>query len=139
MEKSSIKSNTWELKWNKSFIWKHQVNHVAIKLNKVVAMLSKLKYFVDRNTLMSVYYAMFESYLCCASLVWDQSTSLVKRLDLLQKNSLRIMLFSTQAIYLKNPNFLSPFISLLQKTAYLLEDQSRGYCFLPLIAGSVFF
>lgn len=63
MEKSSIKSNTWELKWNKSFIWKHQVNHVAIKLNKVVAMLSKLKYFVDRNTLMSVYYAMFESYL----------------------------------------------------------------------------
>ena len=42
MEKSSIKSNTWELKWNKGFIWKQQVNHVAIKLNKVIAMLTKL-------------------------------------------------------------------------------------------------
>lgn len=42
IEKSSIKSNTWELKWNKGFIWKQQVNHVAIKLNKVIAMLTKL-------------------------------------------------------------------------------------------------
>ena len=42
---------------------------------------------------MSVYYAIFESHLCYASIVWAQNTNSVKRLPLLQKKSLRIMFF----------------------------------------------
>ena len=44
----------------------------------------------------SVYYAIFESHLCYASLVWAQNTNSVKRLHLLQKKSLRITLFQSR-------------------------------------------
>ena len=56
-------------------------------------MLSKLKHVLDIKTLRSVHYAIFESRLCHASLVWAQNTNSVKRLHLLLKTSLRIMFF----------------------------------------------
>ena len=59
-------------------------------------MLSKLRHVLDIKTLRSVYYAIFESYLCDASLVWAQNTNSVKRLHLLQKKSLRIMFFQSR-------------------------------------------
>ena len=71
----------------KRLTWNQQINHVALKRN----MLSKLRLHI--KTLRSVYYAIFESYLCYVSLVWAQNTNSVKRLHLLQKKSLRIMFF----------------------------------------------
>ena len=41
--------------------WHHQINNVAAKLNRVNAMLSKIKYFVNFNTLKSIYHAILES------------------------------------------------------------------------------
>ena len=46
--------------------WKQHINHVALKLNKANAMLSKLRHVLDIKTLRSVYYAIFESHLCYA-------------------------------------------------------------------------
>ena len=81
---------------DKRLTWKQQINHVALKLNKASAMLSKLRHALDSKTLRSVYYAIFESHLCYASLVWAQNTNSVKRLHLLQKKSLRIMFFQSR-------------------------------------------
>ena len=81
---------------DKRLSWKQQINHVAVKLNKANAMLSKLRHTLDIKTLRSVYYAMLESHLCRASLVWAQNTNSVKRLHLLQKKSLRIMFFQSR-------------------------------------------
>ena len=75
---------------------KQQINHVALRLNKANAMLSKLRHILDIKTLRSVYYAIFESHLCYASLVWAQNTKSVKILSLLQKKSLRIMFFQSR-------------------------------------------
>ena len=79
------------IKIDKRLTRKHQINHVALKLNKADAMMSKLRHVLDIKTLRSVYYAIFESHLCNASLVWVQKNNSVKRLYLLQKTSLRIM------------------------------------------------
>ena len=65
---------------DKRLTWKQQINHVALKLNKASAMLSKLRHALDLKTLRSVYYAIFESHLCYASLVWAQNTNSVQRL-----------------------------------------------------------
>ena len=81
---------------DKRLTWKQQINHVAVKLNKSNAMLSKLRHVLDIKTPRSVYYAIFESHLCHASLVWAQNTNPVKRLHLLQKKSLRIMFFQSR-------------------------------------------
>ena len=57
--------------------WKQQINHVALKLNKASAMLSKLRHVLDIKTL--------EFHLCYTSLIWVQNINSVKRLHLLQK------------------------------------------------------
>ena len=54
---------------DKRLAWKQQINHVALKLNKPNTMLSSLRHGYDLKTLKSVYYAIFESHLCYASLV----------------------------------------------------------------------
>ena len=75
---------------------KPQINNVALKLNKANDMWSKLRHVSDIKTLSSVYYAIFESHLCYASLIWAQNTNSVKRLQLLQKKPLRIMFFQSR-------------------------------------------
>ena len=75
--------------------WKQQINHVALKLSKANAMLSKLRHLLDVKTLRSVYNAILESHLCYASLLWAQNTNSVKRLHL-QKKSLKIMFFQSR-------------------------------------------
>ena len=55
---------------DKRLTWKQQINHVALKLNKANAMLSKLRHASDIKTLRLVYYAILESYLYYASPVW---------------------------------------------------------------------
>ena len=60
---------------DKRLTWKQHINLVALKLNKANAMLSKLRHVLDIKTLRSVYYAIFESHLCYASLVWAQNNN----------------------------------------------------------------
>ena len=39
------------IKIYKNLTWRHQINNVAAKLNKANAMLSKIRHFVNHNTL----------------------------------------------------------------------------------------
>ena len=59
-------------------------------------MLSKLRHVLDIKTLKSVYYSIFESHLCYASLVWAQNTDSIERLNLLQKKVLRVLFFQNR-------------------------------------------
>ena len=72
--------------------WKQHVSDIAIKLNKANGILSKLRHFIDRKTLKSIYHAIFEPHLNY-SLVWTQNSNSIKRLFVLQKKSLRIIYF----------------------------------------------
>ena len=69
---------------------------MALKLTKANAMLSKIRHVLDMKTLNSVYYAIFEPHLSYPWLVWEHNTNSVQRLHLLQKKSLRIMLFQNR-------------------------------------------
>ena len=80
-------------------------------------MLSKLRQVLDIKTVSSVYYAIFESNLCYASLVWAQNTDSVKRLHLLQKNSLRIMFFQSKNSHAGPLLKLSKILKCFDKTA----------------------
>ena len=102
---------------DKKLTWKQQINHVALKLNKANAMLSKLRHVLDIKTLRSVYYAIFESHLCYASLVWAQNTNSVKRLHLLQKKSLRIMFFQSRNSHIGPLFKVSKILKSFDKTA----------------------
>ena len=56
-------------------------------------MLSKVKHFVHKKSLISIYHAIFESQLFYSCLVWAQNINSIKRLYILQKKSLRLMYF----------------------------------------------
>ena len=44
---------------DKNLNWHHQINNVAAKLNRTNAMLSKVRHFMNFNTLKSIYNAVF--------------------------------------------------------------------------------
>ena len=67
---------------------------MGIKFNRTNAILSKSKHFIDIKTLKSIYHAIFEPlHLCYFSLVWAQNVNSIKRLFVLQKETLRIIYF----------------------------------------------
>ena len=78
---------------DENLTWKQQISDIAIKLNKANGILSKLRHFIDRKTLKSIYHAIFEPHLYYSSLVWAQNSNSIKRLFVLQKKSLRIIYF----------------------------------------------
>ena len=50
--------------------WKQQISDIVIKLNKANSILSKLRHFINRKTLKSIYHAMFEPHLYYSPLIW---------------------------------------------------------------------
>ena len=77
---------------------------ISTKLNKANAILSKVRHFVDQETLKAIYHAIFESHLYYSSLVWTQNFNSTKRLFILQKKALRLMFFLTRKAH-TNPLF----------------------------------
>ena len=51
------------IKTDENLNWKQHTSDIDIKLNKENAILSKLRHFVDRKTLRSIYHAIFELHL----------------------------------------------------------------------------
>ena len=104
-------------------------------------MLSKLRHVLDIKTLRSVYYAIFESHLCYASLVWAQNTNSVKRLHLLKKKSLRIMFFQSRNSHagplFKVSKILKPFDKTALENCIFIGKSLKGLLRFS-IAGSNF-
>ena len=65
-------------------------------------MLSKIRHFVNFNTLKSIYHAILESHLNYSLTVWAQNANSIKRLLVLQKKSLRIMHFLKRNAHTSN-------------------------------------
>ena len=86
--------------------WKDQHNDVSIKLIRANAILSKLRHFVNNETLKMIYHSVFESHFKYANIVWGQTIDSSHRLFLLQKKALRIIFFQNRLSH-TNPLFLS--------------------------------
>ena len=79
--------------------WKHHVSDNAIKLNIANALLFKVRRFPIVNTLKTIYYAIFDSYISYANVVWAQNANVVNRVSILQKKTLRIISFQPRDYY----------------------------------------
>ena len=53
--------------------WATHVNQLCVKLVKANAMLSKIHYFVNKTTLRSINFAIFNSHLSDTCTAWEQS------------------------------------------------------------------
>ena len=61
--------------------------------NRANAMLYKVRDFVNANILKSIYYALFESHIIYALIIWEQNISVINRCYILQKKALSIIKF----------------------------------------------
>ena len=79
--------------------WKHHVSDIAIKLNRANALLFKIRNFVNVKTLKTIYYAIFDSHINYANVIWAQNSNALNRVSALQKKALRIISFQPRDYY----------------------------------------
>ena len=72
--------------------WKDHINHISKKISKCIAILFKLKHFVCRDTLKSLYYTLAYPYFTYCNIIWGNTCdSYLSPLIILQKRIIRIL------------------------------------------------
>ena len=140
--KRFYKTNSFKYFWiqiDEELAWKQQINHVAIKLNKGNAMLSKLRHILHKRSqslmqYLNPIYSMLHSF---GHKTLIQSKDFTYNRKKPSGCSLRVKI-PTVVFYLKTPKFASPLIRLPLKTSFSFANISRGYWHLSSIAGSNF-
>ena len=75
--------------------WKHHIDHVAIKMSRTVGLIRKLRHFLPRHTLLTIYRSLVAPYLTYGLAAWGQAyKSHLEKLLKLQKRALRFIYFS---------------------------------------------
>ena len=76
--------------------WNHNTNILSSRLSRSIGMLSKIRHYVNGDTLRAIYFSIFSSHLNYGSLVWAQNenNTNVKRISRLQNRAVRIINFS---------------------------------------------
>ena len=75
--------------------WDNHINNLGKKLSRANGILCKLRTYVPKKTLISVYYAIFHLQVLYGCLMWSLSTLRnINSINVLQKKCLRIMNFS---------------------------------------------
>ena len=74
--------------------WKKHINILSKKLTTANGAISKLRHIVPINTLISIYYAIFQSHVFYACQIWGQNlNSITNRIYILQKRAIKLMSF----------------------------------------------
>ena len=73
------------IKVDQNLNWKDDINGIAVKLNRANALLFKIRNFVNITILKTIYFAIFDSHINYANLVWAQNSNAMSRILTLQK------------------------------------------------------
>lgn len=85
--------------------FRYHIDNMSSKLRKANGALCKVRHFVPSTVLKNIYYALFESIMTYALVVWGQNpNSNCKRISILQKCAVRIMSFASPRTH-SNPLF----------------------------------
>ena len=75
--------------------WKTHISELTKKLNRATGLLAKLRNYVNKNTLKSLYFSLFQSYLSYGCLAWGfAGKGLINKIFRIQKRAIRIITFS---------------------------------------------
>ena len=80
--------------------WHHQINDLAVKLNRANALLFKIRNLVNQKVPRSIYFAVFYSHLNYSNLIWAQHSNTVQRIIL--RKSHRSNIISTSKLSFKS-------------------------------------
>jgi hypothetical protein len=77
---------------DKNLSWKSHVNYISQKLTKICAIVNKLKHFLPKSTLLTIYNSLFQPHLNYGVLLWGSNSG---HLFKLQKKVMRIITLSS--------------------------------------------
>ena len=73
--------------------WNLHINSLKCKLNRAIAILSKIQHYVPKFLFNTLYYTMFHSHLIYSCQIWVQNNIILRKLELPQNKALRIINF----------------------------------------------
>ena len=74
--------------------WKPHVSEILKKLNRANSILSKVRHYVDKNTIRSLYFSIFSPHISYCCQVWGQNGNYhLNKIHSLQRSALRIINF----------------------------------------------
>ena len=74
--------------------WKYHVDYIAVKISKIVGVISRVRHFAPFCTLRSIYQSLILPYLTYGLTAWSQAANAhLNKLLLLQKRAIRVMYF----------------------------------------------
>ena len=79
------------VKIDENLNWKDHIHDIATRLNRANGLLFKIRNYVNFNTLKSIYFAIFDSHINYANLIWGQNLNSAFRIVTLQKKAIRII------------------------------------------------
>ena len=75
-----------------SLSWKSHIEHIMVKISRLVGIIAKLKHFVPRNTLLCIYQSLILPYISYGLTAWGlASKSYLAKIIVLQKRALRFI------------------------------------------------
>ena len=76
-------------------LWKSQVSYIALNTKRNIGILSKLRYYVNLDILVKLYYALIYPFLTYGLIPWSNTySSATQALFILQKRAMRVITFS---------------------------------------------
>ena len=84
------------IKTDENLNWKQHNHDIAIKLNRANSLLHKIRNYVNKHILRTIYFSIFDFYINYANLLWGQNLHALSRIVILQKKALRIMNFQSR-------------------------------------------
>ena len=73
--------------------WNLHINLLKCKLNRAIGILSKIRHYVPKFLLNTLYFPIFHSHLIYSCQIWGQNNTILRKLEPLQNNALRIINF----------------------------------------------
>ena len=73
--------------------WKKHIDTLSLKLNRAAGLLSKVRHYVPKYLLRTIYYSIFNSHLIYTCQVWGQKENTIKKLSEIQDKAIRIINF----------------------------------------------
>ena len=104
------------------------INSIATKLTRSIGMLAKIRHYVTKDTLRSIYFGIFSSILTYGSQIWGQIKSKhFNRLVTLQNKAVKVLNFANfrdtvSPLYKTSKIFKLSDSIRLQNFMYVLED-----------------
>ena len=73
--------------------WQTHIDSLITKLSRAVGLLSKIRYYVPKYLLRTIYFSIFISHMVYTCQVWGQNEAKLKQISELQDKALRIINF----------------------------------------------